>query len=97
VTARQTAELHAQDVVDGNFPRLMEDIESSALSKFMASGALPPQPTTRREIPSETADGDSDRFRVRYSNDGDRPELETTWQTFEGGVWKIVEAHKAGG
>jgi hypothetical protein len=96
VSARQTAERHAQDVADGNFPRLMGDFESSALSEFMASGVLPPQPTVRWEILSETPDGDTVRFRVRYSNDSELLELETTWQAFEGGDWKIARAQKAG-
>jgi hypothetical protein len=96
VSARQTAERHAQDVADGNFPRLMGDFESSALSEFMAAGVMPPQPATRWQILSETPDGDRVRFRVRYSNETEQLELETTWQAFEGGVWKIVKAQKAG-
>jgi hypothetical protein len=96
VSARQTAERHAQDVADGNFQRLMGDFESSALSEFMASGVMPPQPTTRWEILSEIPDGECVRFRVRYANDSDELELETMWQAFEGGVWKIVGARKAG-
>jgi hypothetical protein len=62
----------------------------------MASGVLPPQPTVRWEILSETPDGDTVRFRVRYSNDSELLELETTWQAFEGGDWKIARAQKAG-
>jgi hypothetical protein len=50
----------------------------------MAAGVMPPQPTVRWEILSETPDGDTLRFRVRYSNDSDLLELETTWQAFEG-------------
>jgi len=62
----------------------------------MASGVMPPQPMTRWEILSETPDGGSVLFRVRYSNDSDELELETMWRAFEGGVWKIVRAQKAG-
>ena len=96
MTARQTAERHAKDVVEGNFPRLMEDFAGSALNDLMASGGMPPQPTTRWEILSETPDGDSVRFRVRYANDIDQLELETTWRAVEGDAWKIVRAQKAG-
>ena len=39
MTARETAERHAQDGVDGNFPRLMGDFAGSALNDLTASGA----------------------------------------------------------
>jgi hypothetical protein len=74
----------------------MDDFAGSALSDLMASGALPPQPTTRWEILSETPDGEVVRFHVRYANDTDQLELETTWQVFDGDVWKIVKAERAG-
>ena len=96
MTARQAAERHAQDVADGNVPRLTGDFDSKALSEFMAAGVKPPQPTARWEILSEALDGDTVRFRVRYSNDSDQLEPETTRRAFEGGVWKIVGARKAG-
>jgi hypothetical protein len=83
-------------VVDGNFPRLMADFAGSALNDLMASGAMPPQPTTKWEILSETPDGDCVRFRVRYSSDSGQLELETTWQALGGDVWKIVKAQRAG-
>jgi len=67
VTARETAERHAQDAVDGNFGRLMRDFAGDALSQVMATGVR--QATTKWEILSEEADGDAVRFQVRYSND----------------------------
>jgi hypothetical protein len=96
VTARETAERHAQDVVDGNFQRLMGDFAGSAFNEVMATGG-PPQPTTTWEILSEEADGDAVRFHVRYANDTEALELETRWEQFDGGVWKVVKAQKAGG
>ena len=93
MTARETAERHAQDVVDGNFERLMGDFAGTALNDVMATGG-PPQPTTRWEILSEDHDGLAVRFHVRYSNDSDALDLETRWEEIDG-VWKVVGATKA--
>ena len=38
MTARATAERHAQDVVDGNLSRLMGDFSGSVLTELMGSG-----------------------------------------------------------
>lgn len=95
MTARETAERHAQDMVNGDLQRVISDFKESALNEFMASGVMPPQPTTEWTIFSETPDGDLVRFHVRYANDSDQLELETTWQRFDGG-WKIVKAQKVG-
>jgi hypothetical protein len=96
MTARATAERHAQDVVDGNMGRIMGDFAGSAFTQLMGTGG-PPQPTTKWEILTETPAGDLFEFEVRYSNDaGDALELQTTWKQFDGGVWKIVDARKAG-
>lgn len=94
MTARATAERHAQDVVDGNMARIMGDFAGSAFSQLMKTGG-PPQPTTSWEILSESATDDAVQFRVRYANDaGSSLELQTTWKQFDGGAWKIVEAQK---
>lgn len=93
MTARETAERHAQDVVDGNFERLMGDFAGSAFTEIMAAGG-PPQPTTKWEILSEEVEGDAVRFHVRYSNDSALLELETRWERFDGGTWKVVKAQK---
>lgn len=96
MTARATAERHAQDVVDGNMGRIMGDFAGSAFTQLMGTGG-PPQPTTKWEILSETPAGDGVEFEVRYSNEtGDALELQTTWKQFDGGAWKIVEAKKVG-
>ena len=95
MTARETAERHAQDVVDGNLARIMGDFAGSAFTQLMGTGG-PPQPTTQWEILSEEADGDAVRFQVRYSNDTAALELATRWEQFDGGVWKIVGAEKVG-
>jgi len=93
VNARETAERHAQDVVEGNMQRIMGDFAGSAFSQLMTIGG-PPQPTTQWAILNETSDGDAVRFQVRYSNDTTALELETTWKEFDNGTWKIVNAEK---
>jgi hypothetical protein len=92
LTARATAERHAQDVVDGNLARLMGDFSGSVLTELMGSGSMPPNPTTKWEILSEEADDGKVRFRVRYTNDTEELVLETTWSLFDSGAWKIVKA-----
>src|SRR5579859_454537 len=94
MTARETAERHAQDVVDGNMERIISDFEEAALQEFMTLGLMPPQPTTEWTILEETPDGDVVRFHVRYANDTDKLELRTTWQEIDG-AWKIVNAKGA--
>ncbi len=96
MTARATAERHAQDVLDGNLGRIMGDFAGSAFTQLMGTGG-PPQPTTKWEILTETLADDAVEFQVRYSNDlGESVELQTTWRQFDGGAWKIVEAKKVG-
>jgi hypothetical protein len=96
MTARATAERHAQDVVDGNMNRILGDFAGSAFTQLMGTGG-PPQPTTKWEILSESASDDAVEFQVRYSNDtGAALELQTTWKQFDGGVWKIVDAQRVG-
>lgn len=96
MTARATAERHAQDVVGGNMSRIMGDFAGSAFTQLMGTGG-PPQPTTKWEILSDTPAGEDVVVHVRYSNDaGDALELQTTWKQFDSGVWKIVEAKKVG-
>lgn len=96
MTARATAERHAQDVVDGNMGRIMGDFAGSAFTQLMATGG-PPQPTTAWQILSEEPAGDAVEFHVRYSNDdGQALHLMTTWKQMDSGAWKIVEAQKVG-
>jgi hypothetical protein len=96
VTPRETAERHAQDVVDNNMSRIMGDFAGSAFTQLMGTGG-PPQPTTSWSILSENPHDDAVVFEVRYSNDaGDALELQTTWKQFDSGAWKIVEAKKVG-
>ena len=92
MTARETAERHAQDVADGNFDRLMQDFAANALNEVMELGGLP-QPTTKWEILSEEPDEGAVRFHVRYSNESTALELETRWEEFDG-VWKITKVTK---
>lgn len=95
MTARATAERHAQDVVDGNMNRILGDLAGSSFTQLIGTGG-PPQPTTSWEILSESASDDAVGFHVRYANDtGDALELQTTCKQFDGGVWKIVNAKKA--
>jgi hypothetical protein len=93
LTARQTAERHAQDLQDGNIPRIMEDFVGSVFMNLMAGGTMPPMPTTTWEILSEDTNGDATLFRTRYSNDTETLDLETRWQQI-GPNWKIIEAHR---
>jgi hypothetical protein len=92
MSAREAAERHAQDVVDGNLARLMGDFAGSAFNDVMATGG-PPRPTTKWEILTEEADGDAVKFHVRYSNDTTALELLTRWQQYDG-TWKIAKAEK---
>jgi hypothetical protein len=73
----------------------MEDFVGSTFMNLMASGTVPPVPTTASEIVSETAAGDAVVFHVRYANDTDALELRTRWRRI-GPDWKIVEAVKVG-
>jgi hypothetical protein len=93
LTAREAAERHARNLEGGNIAAVMEDFVGSTFMNLMAGGTLPPMPTTRWAILSETVDGDGVRFHVRYSNDDAALELETRWQQI-GPDWKIVEARK---
>lgn len=94
--ARATAERHAQDVADANMPAVMGDFFGSSLMKLMATGAMPPSPTTTWEILSEDTDGDAVTIHVRYSNDSESLDLATRWEQVAG-EWKIVEADKLSG
>ncbi len=98
MTARDTAERHAQDVVDANMPAVMADFFGNSLMKLMATKAMPPSPTTKWEILSENSDADSDAvtIHVRYTNDTEALELRTRWEQVAGD-WKIVEAEKVDG
>lgn len=93
MSARETAERHAQDVVDANFERLASDIEPDTLNAMLTAGIMPPTPTTQWSILSETPDGDVVRFHVRYANDTEALELRTTWAEREG-AWKIIDIEK---
>jgi hypothetical protein len=93
--ARESAELHAQAVLAGDIDRLMQDFVGSTFMNLMASGALPPMPTTTWEILSETPDGDAVVFHVRYANDDATLELRTRWEHI-GPDWKITEAAQVG-
>lgn len=93
MTARDTAERHAQDVVDANIERVVGDIEPETLTAMLGAGIMPPNPTTQWSILSETSDGENVRFHVRYANDTEALELETTWAK-RGDDWKIVDATK---
>jgi hypothetical protein len=93
LTARETAERHAEDIKGGNIQRVMCDFVGSTFMNLMAGGAMPPMPTTKTEILSEDVDGDAVRFHVRYSNDTAALELKTRWEKV-GPDWKIVEARK---
>ncbi|MEN9646395.1 MAG: hypothetical protein RL238_3064 [Actinomycetota bacterium] len=94
MTARETVERHAQDVVDGNLPRIMGDFAGSAFSQLMASGGVPPRTTSAWSILSESTDSETVQFHVRYTSDNDALELQTTWKQFDSGAWKIIEAKK---
>lgn len=93
LSARESAERHAQHVQDGNIERVMEDFVGSTFMNLMAGGAMPPMPTTQWEILSETPAGDSVELHVRYANDTDALELRTRWEKI-GPDWKIVDAVK---
>ncbi len=95
-SAREAAERHAQDVVEGNLGRLVADFSGTVLAELMASGAMPPSPTQSWAILAEDADdadeaGGDVRFRVRYTGYGDELTLATTWSPVDG-AWKITAA-----
>ncbi len=91
LTARQSAELHCQNVEAGNIPGVMASFVGSTFMNLRAAGLLPPTPTTEWSLLTEKPDGDSVRFRIRYANDTEAFELDTRWQEI-GPDWKIVEA-----
>jgi hypothetical protein len=93
MTARETAERHARDVVDADLAAVMGDFFGSSLMALVAIGALPPNPTTAWEILSEDDEGDAVTMHVRYSNDTESLELETRWEQVAG-RWMIVRAEK---
>lgn len=93
LSARASAERHANDIQAMNIPRVMEDFVGNVFMNLMAGGAMPPMPTTEWEILSETTDGDAVVFHVRYANDAAALELQTRWKKI-GPDWKIVEATK---
>jgi hypothetical protein len=95
-TARDVAERHAQDVVDGNLERALRDFYGNALTKLMAAGDLPPDPTTSWEILTEQPAVEHVDFQVRYANDTDALELKTRWQQIAG-QWRLIDAVKAPG
>ncbi len=93
--AREIAERHAQDIVDGNLERAMGDFYGNALTKLMASGPMPPIPTTTWEILDERPGVEAVDFHVRYANDTEALELRIRWQQIVG-RWRLVEATKVG-
>lgn len=93
MTARETAERHARDAVDGNMLSVIGDFVGNTFMTLLATGSLPPTPTTEWEILGEQLDGDAVSLRVRYANDTDSLELATRWKQVAG-AWKIVEAEK---
>ncbi len=93
LSARETAERHAQDVVAGNLRAVLGDFFGNSLMRLVATGATPPTPTTTWEILSEDTDGDTVTIHVRYSNDTESLDLQTRWEQVAG-EWKIVEAAK---
>jgi hypothetical protein len=93
LTARETAERHAEDLKGMRMQDVMGDFVGSTFMNLMAGGNMPPMPTTNAEILSEEVDGDTVRFHVRYSNDTAALELHTRWKKI-GPDWKIVEATK---
>lgn len=90
-TAREAAERHAQDVVDGNMARAMGDFYGNSLNDFLGTGVALPNPTTGWEILSETSLAGSTAFHVRYSNDQTTTELKTTWHHLAG-EWRLTKA-----
>lgn len=93
LTARESAERHANDVQTGNIQRVMEDFVGSVFMNLMAAGHTPPMPTTTWEITSETGVDGAVVFHTRYANDTETLELRTHWRKI-GPDWKIVEAAK---
>ncbi len=92
-SARQVAERHAQDVVDGNLERATADFHGNALTKLVEAGALPPKPTSTWEILSEQPGIEYVDFHVRYANDTDTVELKARWLLIAG-RWRIIETTK---
>jgi hypothetical protein len=91
LSARQTAERHARDVVDGNLDAVAGDFVGNTLMTLLATGAMPPSPTLTWEILSEDHDGDAVTMHLRYANDTEASALRTRWERVAG-AWKIVEA-----
>ena len=95
LSAQVAAERHAQDLVDDNSDRLLADSSGDALSGLIVSGAMPPDPTTKWQILTETTIADSVELHVLYSNGDNQFELVTTWQELKLGNWKILTAQRS--
>jgi hypothetical protein len=90
-SARQAAERHAQDLVDGNLERARHAFYGNTLTRLTAAGDLPPEPTTRWEILSERPSIEYVMIHIRYANDHGAVDLDTRWQQIAG-EWRLVEA-----
>lgn len=90
-TARQVAERHAQDVVDGNLERALGDFYGSTLATFLASAADLPTGPTSWEVLSEDANPEFVDLHVRYANDTEGWVVRTRWQHIAG-EWRITRA-----
>ncbi len=96
LTARASAERHADKVRSGDVEGVMADFVGNVFLNLMASGTLPPTPTTEWEILSETPTDDGGvELNIRYANDDDALELRTRWQEI-GPDWKITGATEVG-
>lgn len=90
-TARETAQRHGQDVVNGNMGGVVADFTPDALQAFQQYGKMPPRPTKSAEIVSERQDDGKQVFEIKYSGDADSLTIRSWWEE-QGGTWKLVKA-----
>ncbi|MEM9515864.1 MAG: FAD-dependent oxidoreductase [Actinomycetota bacterium] len=90
-TARETAERHAQDVVDGRRDRVDDDFYGNARFVFEESGGALPDDSTSWEIVSEVRDVEWREFVVRYEVEDGHVDIATRWHLLVG-RWRLVGA-----
>ncbi|MEM7324197.1 MAG: FAD-dependent oxidoreductase [Actinomycetota bacterium] len=94
-SAQETAERHAQDLVDGNRERAFDDFYGNARLVFEEAGGALPDGPTGWEIVSDRQDVEWREFVIRYGTADGPVDITTRWQTLLG-RWQLIKAEQAG-
>jgi hypothetical protein len=87
--AAETANRHAQDVVNGNMAGVMGDLTPEALTKAMQLGGGP-QGVTSYDLVDGGADGEDHLFDITYHAAAGPMTISSRWREIAG-AWKIVD------